>query len=164
MYYHNITHCDMLNGPGLRTVLWVSGCNHHCKGCHNPETWDCNSGIPFDDAAKDELLSSLADPYISGVTFSGGDPLHPNNRSTVLELAGIIKSQYPDKDIILYTGYAWDEICSLPELSVIDFLIDEEFKEDLFDSELYWVGSSNQHIIDVKKSLGLGDMCLAYWF
>ena len=80
MHYHNITTDDMLNGDGLRTVLWVAGCNHKCKGCHNPITWDINGGLVFDDIAKAELFEKLNKPWISGITFSGGDPLHPNNR------------------------------------------------------------------------------------
>lgn len=80
MRYHNITKDDMLNGDGLRVVLWVAGCGHHCKGCQNPITWDPNGGIPFDDAAKAEIFEQLDKDYISGITFSGGDPLHEANR------------------------------------------------------------------------------------
>ena len=82
MRYHNITKEDMLNGEGLRVVLWVAGCNHHCKNCQNPETWDENGGIPFDEEAENELFEALDKSYISGITFSGGDPLFPNNRSS----------------------------------------------------------------------------------
>ena len=74
MRYHNITKDDMLNGEGLRVVLWVAGCTHKCKNCQNPETWDINGGIPFDSAAKEELFEALNKDYISGITFSGGDP------------------------------------------------------------------------------------------
>ena len=86
MRYHNITKDDMLNGDGLRVVLWVAGCNHNCKGCHNPVTWDIRGGIPFDQAAKEELFEELKKPYVSGVTLSGGDPLHPDNRRDIGEL------------------------------------------------------------------------------
>ena len=79
MRYHNITKEDMLNGEGLRSVLWLAGCTHHCKNCQNPITWDINGGIPFDEAARQELFESLDKDYISGITFSGGDPLHPQN-------------------------------------------------------------------------------------
>ena len=77
MRYHNITKDDMKNGDGLRVVLWVAGCPHACPGCHNPITWDIEGGIPFDEEAEAELFSALSKPYISGITFSGGDPLHP---------------------------------------------------------------------------------------
>ena len=94
----------MLNGEGLRTVLWVAGCTHHCENCQNPITWDINGGIPFDDDAEEELFKSAGKPYISGITFSGGDPLHPLNRDKVTELAKRYKSEYPTKTIWLYTG------------------------------------------------------------
>ena len=86
MRYHNITKDDMLNGEGLRAVLWVAGCSHHCPGCHNPVTWDVNGGIPFDEAAREELFGELAKDYISGLTLSGGDPLHAENRREIGEL------------------------------------------------------------------------------
>lgn len=84
MNYHNITHDDMLNGVGLRVVLWCSGCSHNCHNCQNPQTWDINSGISFDEKAKEELFSELSKDYISGITFSGGDPLHENNLQTIM--------------------------------------------------------------------------------
>ena len=105
MRYHNITKDDMLNGDGLRVVLWVAGCGHHCKGCQNPITWDPNGGIPFDDAAKAEIFEQLDKDYISGITFSGGDPLYEANRADVTALAKEIKERYPKKDIWVYTGY-----------------------------------------------------------
>ena len=86
MNYHNITKDDMLNGEGLRVVLWVSGCTHHCHNCQNPITWDVAGGLRFDEAAENELFEALAKPYCSGITFSGGDPLHPFNRDEVFRL------------------------------------------------------------------------------
>ena len=95
MNYHNITTDDMLNGDGLRTVLWVAGCSHHCKGCHNPITWDENGGLPFDEAAEKELFEKLSKPYISGITFSGGDPLFEGNRAEVRKVCfGISEQDY----------------------------------------------------------------------
>ena len=146
MNYHNITHEDMLNGEGLRVVLWVSGCNHNCKGCHNPETHDINSGIPFDEKAKEELFEYLNKEYIDGITFSGGDPLHPNNRETVTQLAKIVKNKFK-KTVWLYTGYKYEEIKDLIIMKYIDVLIDDEFKIELKDEKLEWRGSSNQRII-----------------
>lgn len=102
MRYHNITKDDMLNGDGLRVVLWVSGCAHCCKDCQNPITWDANSGLLFDGAAKAEIFEQLDKDYISGITFSGGDPLHIKNIMDVTELAAEIKEKYPDKTIWLY--------------------------------------------------------------
>ena len=105
MNYHNITKDDMLNGDGLRVVLWVAGCNHQCEDCQNPITWDITGGLPFDEAAEKELFDALAKPHISGITFSGGDPLHPFNRGEVFRLIRKVKEQYPNKSIWVYTGF-----------------------------------------------------------
>lgn len=147
MNYHNITHDDMLNGDGLRVVLWVAGCTHHCKNCQNPETWDINGGIPFDKEAKEEIFDELKKPYISGITFSGGDPLHPKHRKQVLELAKEIKEKFPTKTVWCYTGFLYEEVKDIENLKYIDVLVDGEFKEELKDVNLPWVGSSNQRII-----------------
>lgn len=160
MYYHNITTDDMLNGDGLRTVLWVAGCNHHCKGCQNPMTWPINSGIPFGPAAETELYSKLYKSYISGVTFSGGDPLHPLNRSMVFHLAKYIKKYIQGKTVWMYTGYLWEEVKDLPGMRWVDILVDGEFKEELADVTYCWAGSTNQRVIDVHKSLESGEVVL----
>lgn len=153
MRYHNITKDDMLNGVGLRTVLWVAGCSHGCKECHNPITWDANGGIPFDEAARNELFEELAKPYISGVTISGGDPLYPGNREDISKLIEEIHKRFPGKTIWLYTGYEWEEIKDLPFLSLADVVVDGKFQAEQKDVTLHWRGSSNQKVIDVKKSL-----------
>ena len=153
MRYHNITTDDMLNGEGLRTVLWVAGCEHRCKGCQNPVTWDPEGGLPFDEAAEAELFAKLGREYISGLTFSGGDPLYPANRAEVGRLAQKAKGLFPEKNIWLYTGYRWEEASALPLMEWIDVLVDGKFEEDLKDSKLHWKGSFNQRIIDVQKSL-----------
>ena len=123
MRYHNITKDDMLNGEGLRTVLWVAGCNHNCKGCHNPITWDIRGGIPFDEAAKEELFEQLEKPYISGVTLSGGDPLHPANREDIGALIDEIQRAWRENydGIIInpgaFTHYSYalrDALASVP--------------------------------------------------
>ena len=156
MNYHNITKDDMLNGDGLRVVLWTSGCTHRCDGCQNPQTWEVDSGIPFDEAAKKELFDALQPDYVSGITFSGGDPLHPFNRETVLALAKEIKQTMPNKTVWLYTGFLWEEVKDNIELDNIDVLVDGEFQKELNDNTLKWVGSSNQRIIDVQKTLKEG--------
>ncbi len=153
MNYHNITKDDMLNGDGLRTVLWVSGCTHHCHNCQNPITWDVNGGIPFDKDAEDELFAELSKPYIEGITFSGGDPLHPFNRDEVFRLAKRIREELPTKNIWLYTGYLWEEICEIPEIELLDVVAEGKFIQDLFDPKLHWVGSSNQRVINVQETL-----------
>ena len=152
MRYHNITKDDMLNGDGLRVVLWVAGCAHACPGCHNPETWDAAGGIPFDQAAKDELFAELEKEYVSGVTFSGGDPLFPANRETVGALCREIRQRFPDKTIWLYTGYRWEQIEELELIDTVDVLVDGRFEQALADTALHWRGSANQRLIDVKRT------------
>ncbi|WP_317854873.1 anaerobic ribonucleoside-triphosphate reductase activating protein [Chakrabartyella piscis] len=160
MRYHNITKDDMLNGEGLRTVLWVSGCDHGCKGCHNPVTWDAEGGIPFDRDAKAELFAAMDKSYISGVTLSGGDPLFCGNREDITILAKEIKEKLPTKTIWLYTGHLWEDISDLEVMQYIDVLADGRFVEALHDPKIHWVGSSNQRIIDVQKTLELGEITL----
>lgn len=158
MNYHNITCPDMNNGNGLRVVLWLSGCSHYCKGCQNPQTWNPNSGILFDDKAEEELYEDIALPYISGITFSGGDPLFSNNQKEVLKICKKIRRLFGHtKTIWLYTGFTFEEICLNQKMNniveLIDVLVDGEYKEELRDVDLPWVGSSNQRVIDVQKSL-----------
>ncbi|HAF25746.1 MAG TPA: anaerobic ribonucleoside-triphosphate reductase activating protein [Lachnospiraceae bacterium] len=152
MRYHNITKDDMLNGDGLRAVLWLSGCDHHCKGCQNPLTWDPEGGLLFDEKAKEELFDILKRPYISGITFTGGDPLHKGNVNEVGKLIDEIKRDLPDKTIWLYTGDTWEDIIDIPFIRKADVVVDGEFIEDLKDNLLQWKGSKNQRVIDVKKT------------
>ncbi len=160
MRYHNITKDDMLNGDGLRTVLWLAGCTHYCSKCQNPITWDPNGGLLFDAAAKEELFEVLGRNYISGVTFSGGDPLYPGNRQEVLGLIREIKETFPTKTIWLYTGYLWEEIKDLELVSYLDVLVDGPFVYEQMDTSLQWKGSANQRVIDVPKTLALGEVVL----
>lgn len=153
MRYHNITKADMLNGDGLRVVLWVTGCSHGCKSCQNPETWDIDGGIPFDEKAKEEVFEELNQSFVSGITFSGGDPLHPENREEVGKLIGEINKKYPYKTIWLYTGYLWDEIKGLSFIPNIDVLVDGKFIESQKNNMLHWKGSGNQRVIDVSETL-----------
>ena len=153
MRYHNITKDDMLNGDGLRVVLWVSGCSHCCKGCQNPITWDVNGGVVFDESAKQEIFDQLDKPYISGITFSGGDPLHSANRMDVRTLMAEIKEKYPNKTIWLYTGDVWENVMHYPMMRYVDVLVDGEFMIEKRDIKLMWKGSSNQRVIDVQKAL-----------
>ena len=171
--YHNITHDDMNNGNGLRVVLWLSGCSHHCYNCQNPQTWNPDSGIPFDESAKQEIFNELSKDYISGITFSGGDPLHENNLDEVLKLVKEIRISFPEKSIWLYTGYNFDLLNSKYNeykytpfaanadewltrweiISNINVLVDGEYIDEQRDITLKWRGSSNQRVIDVKQSL-----------
>lgn len=160
MNYHNITTDDMLNGDGLRTVLWVAGCTHHCHNCQNPITWDIAGGLLFDEKAEEELFEKLSKPYISGITFSGGDPLHPFNREEVFRLIKKIRQELPQKTIWLYTGFTWEEIMDIPEIADVDVVAEGKFVEALLDPKLHWVGSSNQRVINVKQTLESGNVVL----
>ena len=168
MNYHNITKDDMINGEGLRVVLWVSGCLHRCVGCQNPETHDPNSGIPFDKQAEDELFEALNKDYIDGITFCGGSPLYEGNRPEVYRLVKKIRKELPNKTIWLYTGYTWEQILiqdqmyedhevnspsALDIVKYCDVIVNGPYMEELRDTTLAFRGSSNQRIIDVKNTL-----------
>lgn len=168
--YHNITHDDMNNGDGLRVVLWLSGCSHHCYNCQNPQTWNPDSGIPFDESAKQEIFTELSKDYISGITFSGGDPLHEQNLDEVLKLVQEIRNLFPEKTIWLYTGFTWNQVVHPivtddinPErdkilekrktiISLCNIVVDGEYIDEQQDVTLKWRGSKNQRCIDIQQS------------
>lgn len=155
MNYHKIAYDDQLNGEGLRVVLFLSGCNHYCKGCQNPQTWDPNSGKPFDEEAKTIMYEYLDKPYMSGITFSGGDPLYPGIIDDVKDLIVEIKNKYKDsKDIWLYTGFTFEECLTdqkkMDILSMVDVLVEGPFIESLKDNNYNWAGSTNQRVIDLN--------------
>lgn len=158
MNYHNIYHCDMLNGDGLRVTLWVAGCEHYCANCHNPSTWNINSGIPFDAAAMNELFDALNQDYISGLTLSGGDPMHTDNREEILRICKIVKDKFSKKNIWMYTGYTFEEIQDSPILKYIDVLVDGPYIEEQRDVTLPFCGSKNQRLIDIKETLKQGQI------
>ena len=150
MNYHGIEKDSMLNGEGLRTVLWLSGCNHKCHGCHNPQTWNPKSGEIFTEKSKEELFETLKPEWISGLTFSGGDPMFPDNREDVTKLAKEVKETFPEKDIWLYTGYLLKEIENEPILQYVDVVVDGEFIEEQKDVNYPWAGSINQKVYQKK--------------
>ena len=158
MNYIKITKNDIANGPGVRCVLWVAGCKLHCNGCHNPQTWSFNAGKPFDEVTKSELFETLNKPYIQGVTFSGGNPL--DNPYEIFLLAKEIKERFPNKDIWLYSGYTYEQICQVREifkvLFYIDVLVDGPYIEEQRDITIAFRGSRNQRLIDVKETLKQG--------
>ena len=174
MNYHNITYPDMNNGDGLRVVLWLSGCSHNCYKCQNPQTHDPNSGILFDEKAEEELFRELSKDYISGLTLTGGDPLHENNLDGVLHLVDRFRLSFPNKTIWIYSGYQWSEIfndgvyltrdCAGWKRREIvkkcDVMIDGKYVDSLRDPQLKWRGSSNQHVINIEKSMIKGEIVL----
>ena len=154
MNYQKITKYDIANGEGVRVVLWVSGCNHHCEGCHNPETWDPTSGQPFTKETMNELLEALEPDYIAGLTLSGGDPLFPKNREIVYKILKTVHEKFPQKPIWLYTGYKWEDIKNNPWITAYtDVVVDGKFIMDQKDITLPWCGSTNQRVVDVERSV-----------
>lgn len=167
MNYIKISKCDTANGTGIGVVLWVSGCNCHCHGCHNPQTWDFNVGQLFTEDTMQELLDVLNKPYISRLTLSGGHPLESQNLETVYQIVKTVKEKFPNKKIWLYTGYTWEEILnndrenkrantnSISPLDIVrrcNILVDGKYEKDKRDISLEFAGSSNQRVIDIQKS------------
>ena len=161
MNYIKFSKFDTANGPGIRITLWVTGCEHHCVGCHNKNTWEINQGIEFDNSAMNEVLEFLSRPFVRGITFSGGDPLHTKNREGITKVAKKIKEVFGNtKDIWCYTGYSYESIKDLEVMKYIDVLVDGEYIESLRDITLTFCGSKNQRIIDVQKSRSQGKVIL----
>lgn len=150
MNYMAIYKTSLADGIGWRTVLFVSGCNHKCKGCHNPESWNKNAGYPFTEETKQKLFEFLSKDYINGLTISGGDPLYSDNLLTVTKLCKEIKEKFPNKTIWVYTGSLYRDIKNLELMKYIDVIVDGEFKINQKDTTLAYRGSYNQRIIDVK--------------
>lgn len=156
MNFIDIKTLDIANGPGCRISLFVSGCNHHCKGCFNPESWDFNAGKEFTMEEENKIIDLLSPTYISGLTVLGGEPMDPRNTERVYEFLQHVRQVYPDKSIWVYSGYTIYELMKRPGsrkiLKLIDVLVDGEFVEDLKDINLQYCGSTNQSIIDIHKS------------
>lgn len=158
MKYASIKKRDVANGPGVRVSLFVSGCNHHCKGCFNKEAWDFNYGKDFTNATIDEIIDLLKPDYVSGLSLLGGEPFEFINQQALLPLLKRVKEIYPKKTIWAYSGFLYEELRKMPYeetkkiLNLIDVLVDGKFVEDLKDPMLYFRGSSNQRIIDIKKT------------
>jgi anaerobic ribonucleoside-triphosphate reductase activating protein len=165
MNYLKITGPDIENGLGCRITLWIAGCSHHCKGCHNPETWDYNQGETLN-SALNEILTKLNHSYIQGLTLSGGDPLAQTEESLkeLLSFIKQIKEKFPDKDIWIYSGDVWENLIKddnkLNILKQCDVLIDGSFILEQRDISLAFRGSSNQRIIDIQKSLRNKKICI----
>lgn len=170
MFYSEIKEYDIANGPGVRVTLFVSGCTHHCKGCFNEMTWNFQYGREFDKETEETLLKALEPSYIAGLTLLGGEPMEYVNQQGLLPFLRRVKERYPEKTIWCYTGYRYDEdilkdFCvkwkeTEEMLSYLDVVVDGEFIEELKDISLRFRGSSNQRIIDVQKSMQIGDLVL----
>ena len=148
MFYHQYYPIDVVNGPGTRCTLFVSGCEHQCRGCYNQTTWRVDSGNLFTTEMADRIIADLNDDAIKrrGLTLSGGDPLHPANQADVLALVQRVRTECPGKDIWMWTGYLLAELSPRQQeiVALIDVLIDGKFEQGLADPSLVWRGSSNQ--------------------
>lgn len=167
MNYLGISKCSIADGPGVRVVLWVSGCNIHCDNCHNPESWDFNAGKLFNNDAMQELLEALNHDWVQGLTLSGGHPLEYENLPVVYDMVKETKEKFPNKDIWLYTGYTlsindfntsvdigWDNgLLRNYILAMCDVVVDGPYIESLRDISLKFRGSSNQRLIDVRETI-----------
>lgn len=168
MYYGNIKNCDIANGIGVRVTLFVSGCTNRCKNCFQPETWDFCYGKPFTAETEEQILNMLKPSYIHGLSLLGGEPFEPENQRALLPFLRKVKEQLPEKSIWAYSGFTLDEMrspgshpcCEVTEdiLQLLDVLVDGRFVEELKDISLLFRGSSNQRLIDMKKTLSSGQV------
>ena len=162
MYYGMIKKTDIADGPGVRVSLFVSGCTHHCKGCFQPETWDFKYGRPYIKSTEQEIIEALNHEYIAGLTLLGGEPFEPDNQRVLVRLLRRVRNTFPQKDIWCYTGYTYEADlledsrarCEATEemLSYIDVLVDGEFHEEEKNIALRFRGSSNQRLLDLRKT------------
>ena len=161
MNYAALKKFDIANGPGVRVSLFVSGCRHHCKNCFNREAWDFDFGKPFTKQTEEEIFAELNKDYIKGLSLLGGEPFEPENRAELTHLLKKVKDKYPQKPVWCYTGFEFEKLSDQTAremLSLIDVLVDGKFVEELKSPDLIFRGSSNQRIIDVKKSLEAGEV------
>ena len=173
MNYGEIKYCDIANGTGVRTSVFVSGCRNHCEDCFNRATWDFNFGKPFTAEVENEVLESLKRSYIGGLSILGGEPFEVENQAGVLALIKRAKEEFPKKTIWIYSGFTYEELLSgsraaTPNareiLSLCDILVDGRFKKELKNISLKFRGSENQRIIDLKKTAACGEVVLAEEF
>ena len=154
MRYNKIRKMDISNGPGVRVSIFMQGCVFNCKNCFNPETHDFNGGKEFSDKTIEMILNLCNKDYIVGLSILGGEPMHPNNIEGTTKLAKAFKEKYPDKNIWVWTGFLYDKDLKNKEvLNYIDVLVDGQYKDELHNPKLRWCGSSNQRVIDVKKTI-----------
>lgn len=170
MNYATIKKRDIANGVGVRVSLFVSGCTHHCKNCFNKETWDFSYGEKFTEDTEQLILDYLAPDFVNGLSLLGGEPFEVQNQEALTKLLRKVKASYPQKDVWCYTGYLFDEHLLKDSrargeftdemLSYIDVLVDGPYIEEQKDISLQFRGSSNQRVIDVKRSLSKNEIVL----
>lgn len=172
MNFGEIKECDIANGVGVRTTLFVSGCRHHCKECFQPETWSFSYGQEFGDEVADRIIESMRPAWVNGLTLLGGEPFEVENQRGLLPLLRRVRAELPGKTIWGYSGFTWEQLTGAEEsrcrceatdemLGLLDVLVDGPYVAELHDITLRFRGSSNQRIIDVPKSLATG--AIAPW-
>ena len=152
MRYNRIRKMDISNGPGVRVSIFFQGCSFHCKNCFNKETWDFDGGYEFNEEVIKHILDLSSKEYITGLSILGGEPMHPKNIKGVEELSKCFKQEFPNKTVWCWTGFLYEQIQDEEVLNYIDVLIDGRFIQEKYSPDLKWRGSSNQRVIDIKKS------------
>ena len=153
MRYNLIRKMDISNGPGVRVSIFMQGCQFHCKNCFNPETWDFNGGKEFTEKTINKVLELSEKDEVKGLSILGGEPMHPVNIEGTTKLAKAFKEKFPEKDIWAWSGFRYEDLKDKEVLKYIDVLVDGTYKDELHDPTLKWKGSSNQRVVDIKKSL-----------
>lgn len=160
MRYNKIRKMDIADGPGVRVSIFMQGCIFNCKNCFNPETHDFKGGVEFTDETIDKVLNLANHEYIRGLSILGGEPLHQKNIDGSLKLARKFKEKYPDKDVWVWTGFLFEDISKDHDLSDIDVLVDGQYVDKLRNPKLKYCGSSNQRVIDIKKTIKKGKVVI----
>ena len=160
MNYNKIRKMDIADGEGIRVSIFFQGCDFHCKNCFNEERWDWNEGLEFTDSEIDKIIDLAKADHIAGLSILGGEPMHPTNIKGTIKLAKRFKETYPNKTIWAWSGFLIDNICDKEILNYLDVLVDGQFVDELKNPNLKWRGSSNQRVIDVKKTIKKGDIVL----
>lgn len=172
MNYANIKYCDIANGAGVRTTLFVSGCRVHCPGCFNEVAWDFAAGEPFDAAVQERIWASMEPAWVDGLTVLGGEPFEPENQAALVPFLQETRRRFPGKSVWCFTGYLLDRDI-LPQggrkrtpdtdamLACLDVLVDGPFLQAEYDISLRFRGSANQRLIDVPATLAARSQALA---
>ena len=169
MRYASMRNLDISNGENIGVSLFVQGCHFHCNNCFNSETWDFEGGYSWTEKSIKDFLNLVNRSYIKRVSILGGEPLTSRNVEEIFHLISTIRNLFPTKTIWLYTGFTWEQIINPTKsddilrkeiVSQCDVVVDGEYIDELRDITLKWRGSSNQRVIDVKKSIEKGEVIL----
>lgn len=152
MNISGIIYDSVVDGEGIRNTLFISGCLHHCHGCHNPQTWNFDYGYKFTKEKQKEFIKKCKDnPLLDGITISGGDPIYSSKE--LIPFLKEYKKENPTHTIWLYTGFKYEDIKDNEILKLIDVLVDGEYIKEFRDITLAFRGSSNQRIIRLEKGI-----------